>query len=87
MNYTIYLVSTLGLYIAQIVLSIIVDDLGLIFEFISAISISALAFIFPGVFYIIAERKFGTTQQKIDGKNMRIRAWFFIIFGFFAFLF
>lgn len=64
-----------------------VNDIGLIFEFISAISISALAFIFPGVFFVIAEKKFGTSFQKSQNGTMRLRAWLFIALGIFAFLF
>lgn len=87
MNYCLYLLSTLGLYGGQVFLSIIVNDIGLIFEFISAISISALAFIFPGAFYLIAERKYATSLQRQQGKCMRYRAVFFVILGIFAFLF
>lgn len=87
MNYVIYLATTLALYGGQIILSIIVNDIGLIFEFISAISISALAFIFPGMFYLIAEHKYATMFQKSQGKSMRIRSWFFIIFGILCFFF
>lgn len=87
MPYSLYLFATLSLYGGQVFLSIIVNDIGLIFEFISAISISALAFIFPGAFFLVAERKYATSLQKATGKRMRIRAWFFVVLGIFAFLF
>ena len=87
MNYCLYLFATLSLYAGQIALSIVVNDIGLIFEFISAISISALAFIFPGVFFLVAERKFATQFQKQQNRVMRVRAWCFVALGIFAFLF
>lgn len=87
MKMGLYLFSTLSLYAAEIFLSIIVNDIGLIFEFISAIAISGLAFLFPAIFYLIAEKKFGSSLQIQQGKSMRIRAWFFIVLGVLAFLF
>jgi len=87
MNYLVYISATLGLYFAQVFFSIIVDDIGLIFEFISAISISSLAFIFPGAFYILAEYKYATSLEIIQGKRKRVAAWFFVVLGIFAFLF
>lgn len=81
MPYIQYFIATCVLYFTEIIGAILIVDIGLIFEFISAISISSLAFIFPGVFYIIAERKFATTHQKLEKKRTRYAAYFFTIFG------
>ena len=64
MNITYYYIATLVLFYLEVVGACVLDDIGLIFEFISAIAISALAFIFPGLFYLLAESKFATSFQK-----------------------
>jgi len=60
MNITYYYVATLVLFYFEVFGACILNDIGLIFEFISAIAISALAFVFPGLFYLLAEGKFAT---------------------------
>lgn len=87
MNYCVYLSVTLLLYGSQVAAAMLVSDIGLIFEFVSAISVSCLAFIFPGVFYLVAERRFATELQKMlmRQKWMRCKAIFFVVFGLFAF--
>ena len=87
MSHTDYLVTTLALYFGQIIGAITVDDIGLIFEFISAISVSCLAFIFPGLFYLMAEKKFATEQQKDENTYMRYESWAFVVLGLCAFIF
>ena len=64
MPFRIYLTATLILYFGEMAGAILIEDIGLIFEFVSAISVSCLAFIFPGAFFIMAERKFCTEFQK-----------------------
>lgn len=86
MNYTIYLGVTLALFWGEVICSLLVTDIGLIFEFVSAFSLSAIAFIFPGYFYLVAERKFATNLQILENKEkwMKCKAWFFIITGILA---
>ena len=62
-------------------------DIGLIFEFVSSISVSALAFIFPGGFWLISMQKYGTDIDKRENRKDRYTAWFFLILGFFMLIF
>ena len=65
------------------------EDIGTIFSFLSAICVSGIAFIWPGVFYLIAKKSFG--NQISEGvshqgqKDQKWTAWAFIIFGVIAF--
>jgi hypothetical protein len=54
-----------------------------VFDFASAISISALAFIFPAWFYFVAEKKFGNGKKDT---TWRCTSVVFLIFGVFNFL-
>ena len=54
-----YYLATLTFYGIQMGMAIIITDISTIFDFASAIAISALAFIFPGLFYKLAMKKYG----------------------------
>jgi len=87
MPYHIYFTATCILYSLQMLGAIYILDIGLIFEFVSAISVSALAFIFPGAFWLISMRKYGSNIDKAEKKFDRYAAWFFVVFGVFMLLF
>ena len=61
MDYWKYFTGTTLLYLAEIIIALSTDDIGLLFEFLSAISISCIAFLFPGLMFLIADKKFATT--------------------------
>jgi len=54
MPYPLYLSATLLLLTVLILGAIFIEDIGTIFEFLSAIAVSCLAFLFPGYFCISA---------------------------------
>jgi hypothetical protein len=39
---------------------IFVNDLGIIFELLAALTITQIGFIWPGVFFLIADKRYGT---------------------------
>ena len=65
MNIYYYVIATVTYYGIQMGGAIIISDVSTIFDFASAIAITALAFIFPGLFYLMAEKKYG------QGKNLK----------------
>lgn len=87
MPYNIYFITTTTLYVLEMIGAIFVLDIGLIFEFISAIAMSTLCFILPGVFFLIAERKWFSANQQQENTKTRYWAYFYIAFGFFMMIF
>ena len=45
-------------------MAIVITDISTIFDFASAIAISSLAFLFPGSFYRIAEKKYASDKPR-----------------------
>ena len=58
MNYGIYLALTVSLYVIKIICAIFLDDIGFVFNYVSAICASTLMFIFPGLLLILAQNKY-----------------------------
>jgi len=87
MPYHIYCIATTSLYVLEIIGAILVTDIGLIFEFVSAIAMSTLCFILPGVLFLIAERKWFSASQQQENTKSRYWAYFYIGFGFFMMVF
>lgn len=71
MNIWIYALSTLFVYVSAATIAIFVEELGRVFEIFAAVSKTSINFIWPGLFYLVAQKKFGdhTTNElgrKID---------------------
>jgi len=50
------------IYIINVGIAIILYDLGLVFELISGFTLSFLNYIWPGMFYLMAEKRFGSEE-------------------------
>ena len=76
------------LYVILIVLAIFIDDVSLIFEFVGAIATSMLSFVIPGLYYLVAERKFTSMVEQSGNVKLavRISAYSFIVIGFVVFV-
>ena len=62
MNKYYYYISTILLFGLEAFLAIVVDDIGTIFNFLSAITVTFLGFWFPAFFFIFAEKKFPNAE-------------------------
>ena len=80
MNYGLYLAVTLILYAAEMVGSIYIKDIEMIFNFVSAIAMTFLSFWLPAGFYLMAEKKFGTAETRSVWKHNT--SIIFILLGF-----
>lgn len=56
-NNKIFYSVVFGMFITQSILAITIDDLTLVFGFISAFAEASVSFIFPGLFYFIGAKK------------------------------
>ena len=68
MNPKIYLGATLFLYVVEIYLSILIDDLGNIFGFIGTIAGTSLPYFIPSVLFYKAYHLYGSDIYKEKNK-------------------
>jgi len=54
MNLVLYLLTTFILYGLEMLGAILIEDISTVFEFASAIAVTALAFWFPGGYFLMA---------------------------------
>ena len=82
-----YYSGTIGLFVLEAILAILIPDVSIVFNFVSAIACSCIGFIFPGVFYIVAENKHCESQEvRSRNKIHRKMAYFHIVLGILIFL-
>ena len=57
MKYSYYLIGTLLLFALEATLSILIESVDQVFDFLAAIAVSCLGFAFPSAFYLIALKR------------------------------
>ena len=55
--------GTLMFYLLIIVSAILVPDVSIVFDFVAAFAVSAIVFLFPGLFYYKTANKFGKSNK------------------------
>ena len=80
MNNFSYYTACLSFYTVVLLGAIFIEDVAQIFDFVSAISVSAIAFFIPGGFYLMIEKRF---PQELPNRTRNISlSWLFIVLGF-----
>jgi len=80
-NPCLYYSATLGLYAVQMAGAMAIPDVSIIFEFISAFSVSAIQFTLPGLFFYTSLERYGSMPYKEENKCHRRGAIAYIILG------
>jgi len=80
MNYALYLTITMSFYGLIVLLAMVLKDITVVFDFVSAYSISCIAFFIPSVFYSKGVAKFGvdTTQPEVVTR-LRLCILFYVL--------
>jgi len=53
-----YYPATILLFVMQAVIAILTSNVAIVFDFLSAVCVSCLGFLFPSIFYLAAEKYF-----------------------------
>lgn len=76
MKTSLYLLCTFGLFAFEMGMGVLISDISIVFEFASAIAVSALAFWFPGYYYLMAAEKYGKDKPNAHGCVARVLFYF-----------
>jgi len=58
MNDFTYYAVTITLYSLEVALSIVVSDITVLFSFASAVAVTFICFWYPGMYYLMASKRF-----------------------------
>ena len=61
-----YYSATLGYFCFIVAGSIVIPNVDVIFEFAGAICVNNLSFIFPGIFYLVANKRYAMNRDRGD---------------------
>ena len=86
MNNLYYYLSTLALFGLEVFLAIVLNDIGTIFNFLSAVTTTFLGFLFPAFFFIYGEKKFPNKKLQNENGIHRMMAYLHILLGIFIFV-
>ena len=81
MRTSLYVISTLGLFWSQATLGILLYDISNVFNFLSAVGCTCIAFWFPAGYYLMAIKKYGH-----KGDSWKTSAYVFVVLGVFNFV-
>jgi len=79
MNPVLYIVISLSLYAVIVLLSIVLKDISVVFDFVSALGISGITFFIPGVFYRKAVEKLDIKRTPSVVTRLRICIMFYVL--------
>lgn len=80
MNAIYYVVATLTFFFIIVLGSILIKDIAIVFDFVGAISVSAIAFFFPATLYPIAIKKYNIERTWKVKRNICL-SYGFIVLG------
>ena len=80
MNTFYYVTGTLAMYMLIILGAIAIKDIAVIFNFVTAITGTAVQFLFPALFYRIAIKKFNVEKTYKVRRNLCL-TWVYIVVG------
>jgi len=81
-----YYSATLILFGLQILISIFVNDVTAVFDFVAAIAVSCLGFIFPSVFFLTASKRYLKDGHKKSYGYERFLSYLNLFLGIVAFI-
>ena len=83
----VFILSAIFIHVATISLAVTITDIAVVFEVCGSITSNAQMFFFPGVGYLLALNRYGSSsiRQKWETTFFCGLAWFFIIFSIYLF--
>jgi len=75
-----YVLASMTYYVAIVLGAIFILDIGTIFDFVGAIAISAIAFLFPAFLFIMAVKKYKVPVEGTIATNIKL-AYAFMLIG------
>jgi len=82
-----YFTYTLACHLLVVMTAIFIDDVKILFDFISAFGITLLMYLLPSVFYLCLSSKFARRAKlasNFEARMYEFISYFMIVFGVFA---